>query len=394
MSEDRVLKGILDGRRAFIGPEIVQFDITNRCNNNCLCCWRNSPLLGEPTEENKKEKEFELPLGLIRKTIEELKESGTKTLFFAGGGEPFMHADIMEILECAKNNKMRVCINTNFTLLDEEKINKIVSLKIDHIHVSLLAGSSKNYVLIHSNKAEDTFWDIKKLLQYTAKIKQDKNQHLYSPLPHVNLYHVIFNMNYRDIDNMVRLAQEVRADSVEFAPVDIIPRVTDALLLDKEQIAEVCEDIKLQLARIKEYNVHEPVKLRIEQVENFLKRINSPYALEGKYETETITKQPCYAGWAFARIDAKGEVRPCLKAVHVSAGNIYEKSFKEIWNSPEEQLFRMKSFALDSSEPYLQNIGNDPGNIFGCLNSCDNVQINVEMHNKYGEILKRYGRIR
>ena len=393
MSEDFVLKGILEGRRAFTGPEIVQFDITNRCNNNCLCCWRNSPLLGEPAEEIKREKRLELPFSLIQKTIKELKEIGTKVLFFAGGGEPFIHPDIMEILECAKDNGMRVFINTNFTLLDKEKIRKIVELRVDHIHVSLLAGSSKNYVLIHPNKAEDTFCNIKELLRYTAKIKQDKSQHLYNPLPHINLYYVIFNVNYRDIDKMVRLAQEVKADSVEFAPVDVIPRVTDTLLLNREQIAVVSEEVKSQLTRIKEYNAHEPVKLHIEQVENFLKRINSKGALEGKYESETVTKQPCYAGWLFARIDAKGDVRPCLKAVHISTGNIYEKSFKEIWNSPEQQLFRMKSFTLDSADPYFQKIGNNPGSIFGCLNSCDNIQINVEMHDKYGEILKKHGRI-
>jgi MoaA/NifB/PqqE/SkfB family radical SAM enzyme len=193
---------------------------------------------------------------------------------------------------------------------------------------------------------------------------------------------------------MVALVQEVKADSIEFTPIDVVPDRTGALLLNDEQIAKVCKDINVQLKRIEKYNVHEPVKIHIEQVENFLKRINSSAALRGKYESATITKQPCYVGWAFTRINANGDVNPCLKADRILIGNIYEKSFKEIWNSYEEQLFRTKSFNLDFNDPYFQRIGNDPDNSSGCLKSCDNIQINIDLHNQYKEILSKYGRIR
>jgi len=208
------------------------------------------------------------------------------------------------------------------------------------------------------------------------------------------LYYVIFNTNYREIDKMVALTQEVKADSIEFTPIDIISHKTDALLLNKKQIAGVCKDINVQLKLIEEYNVNEPVKIHIEQVENFLKRVNSLDATDGKYETGTITGQPCYAGWAFARINAHGDVNPCLKAGRIAIGNIYKKSFREIWNSSEQQIFRKKTFNLAFHDPYFQRIGNDPNYLFGCLKSCDNIQINIDLHNKYREILTKHGRIR
>lgn len=393
-TDDLVLKGIVDGSQAFVGPEIVQFDITNRCNNNCLCCWNNSSLLGEPSEERKKEKEYELPFDLIKKTIGELREMGTKTLFLAGGGEPFMHPQIMKILRYAKESDMRVFINTNFTLIDKKRAEEIVDLKIDHIHVSLLAGTAKSYALTHPNKTGKAFLKIKELLYYIAQLKNKKNQHLYDPLPHINLYYVIFNSNYRDIDRMIDLTMEVKADTVEFTPIDVIPQKTDVLLLNKEQIARVCEDINGQLKRIERYNEHEPVKIHIEQVENFLKRINSPAALKGKYESGTITKQPCYVGWAFVRILADGNINPCLKAHRISIGNIYKNSFRDIWNSQKQQLFRTKSFKLDINDPYFRMIGNNPDIQFGCLNSCDNIQINIDIHKKYADMLEKYGRVK
>lgn len=392
--DNPILKGILDGSLAFTGPEIVQFDVTNRCNNHCLCCWNNSPLLGEPTEGRKKEREFELPFDLVNKTIRELKEMGTKTLFFAGGGEPFMHPQIMGILRAAKKNEMKVFMNTNFTLIDKEMAKELVDLKIDHIHVSLLAGSAETYGVIHSNKPKETFYEIKELLQYIAQLKKGKNQHLYTPYPHINLYYVIFNTNFRDIDKMVDLAVELKADSVEFTPIDIVSNKTDVLLLNKEQIAAITAKIRLQLARLKKYNENEPVKTYIEQSESFLKRINSLGALEGKYESETVPRQFCYAGWAFVRINANGDVNPCLKANRISVGNIYEKTFEEIWNSSEEQLFRKKTFDLNFADPYFQRIGNDPDYLHGCLKSCDNIQLNIDMHNKFGQILKKYGRVK
>lgn len=390
--DDPVLKGILDSSYAFTGPQIVQFDITNRCNNNCICCWNNSPLLGKPSEEKKIEKEYELPFDLVKKTIDELREIGTRTLFLAGGGEPFIHPRIMDILECAKNNEMRVCINTNFTLLDEEKIKRIVELKVDHIHVSLLAGSSKSYILIHPNKTETTFFRIKELLKYLAKLKEERNQPIH---PHINMYYVIFNTNYLDIKIMVDLAMEVKANSLEFTPMDAIPSKTDILLLNCKQREKVLKDVKIQNQRIEEFNKqHGGLVTFIEQYNAFIKRLSTEGAEKGEYENNTVTNQPCYVGWAFARILANGNVNPCLKAHRISIGNIYKQSFKDIWNSPEQRLFRKKSFELCGSDPYFRMIGNNPDSQFGCLKSCDNIQINIDMHKKYRDILRDYGRVK
>jgi MoaA/NifB/PqqE/SkfB family radical SAM enzyme len=394
MTEDLLLKGILDGSRAFTGPGIVQFDITDRCNNNCLCCWNRSPLLGELSSDKKKDMEGELPFAVIKRVIEELKGMGTMTLFFAGGGEPFIHPDIMDILECAKYHGMKVCMNTNFTLLDEKKIRKIVDLKVDHIHVSLHAGTPESYARMHPNKEKRVFNNLKELLCYTARVKKEYGQHIFTPLPHINLYYVITNVNFMEIDEMVRFAQIVEADSLEFVPVDVIPGKTDKLLLNKEQIDSVSGNIRTQLACLKEYNSgNRQIKLFIEQYENFLKRLASPDAVKGIYEHATVPMQPCYTGWAFARINACGDVNPCLKASRIRVGNVYEDSFCRIWNNGAERLFREKSFKLDFDDPYFCQIGNDPGHASGCLNSCDNIQINLDIHNKYRDILKRHGRI-
>jgi MoaA/NifB/PqqE/SkfB family radical SAM enzyme len=391
-NDDLVLKGILNGANAFAGPGIVQFDITNRCNNNCVCCWNNSPYLGEQSEEKNKEKQYELPFDLIKRALDELKEIGTKTIFLAGGGEPFMHNNVMDILECIKSNGMRVCINTNFTLLDEEKIRKLIQLKVDHIHVSMLAGNSKSYCLMHPNKTEETFFRIKSLLKYLVRLKEETGQPIQ---PHINMYYVMCNANYLDVKEMVDLALEVKANSLEFTPVDTIPEKTDVLLLSGVQKEQLFKEVVYQNGMLKKYNEqHEGLVTFIEQYDSFIKRISVDSAKKGHYEIKTVPSQPCYAGWGFLRILASGEVNPCLKAHRISVGNLYKNSIKEIWNSKEEQLFRKHSFKLDKNDPYFKMIGNNPDCSFGCLASCDNIQINFEMHEKYADILKQYGRIK
>ena len=390
--EDLLLKGICDGYRAFRGPEIVQFDVTNRCNNNCLCCWNNSPLLGEPSHEWKQERECELPFDLVRRTIAELKELGTKKLFFAGGGEPFMHPQFLDILRFAKECGMQVFMNSNFTLVDEKMAEELVRIKVDLIHVSMLAGSPQSYVLMHPNKTETAFFRIKEVLQHLAVEKERTCQSAY---PHIDLYYVICNTNYLDIKIMVDLAMEVKANSLEFTPVDVIPGKTDALLLTEEQRAQVLREVRAQHDRLDAMNKeHNALITFIEQYDAFVKRLSSTDATGGHYESSIVTAMPCYVGWAFSRIMATGDVVPCLKAHKLKVGNIYRQSFTDIWNGIEQQLFRHKTFALDGTDPYLKFIGNDPDQAFGCLTACDNIQINKELHDCYGKKLEEYGKIK
>ncbi len=392
--DDFLLRGILDGSRAFTGPDIVQFDVTNRCNNNCLCCWNNSPLLGELSEEKIKEKGYELPFPVVARTIKELRRMGTRMLFLAGGGEPFMHPRIMDILACAKKAGMRIFMNTNFTLIDKRMAQEIVDLKIDLIHVSMLAGSAKTYALVHPNKDEAAFYRIKEVLEYLMRERKRKGQESPTPFPHIDLYYVIFNSNYRDIEDMAGFAMEVRANSLEFMPVDVIPGKTDSLLLTDVQRKEVVEAVRAQKLRLDEFNKREGgIVTFIEQYDSFMSRMSAESAVRGAYEANTVTAQPCYVGWAFARILASGDVNPCLKAHRISVGNINEQPFGKIWNGAKQREFRKKSFALDGADAYFRLIGNDERSGFGCLNSCDNIQINFEMHEKFARELRRQGRI-
>ncbi len=75
-----MVAGILDGSDAFTGPLSVQIDLTNKCNNNCIGCWCNSPLLGNKAmdPETKRKK---LPFELVKKLIDELDKMCVREIF-------------------------------------------------------------------------------------------------------------------------------------------------------------------------------------------------------------------------------------------------------------------------------------------------------------------------
>jgi MoaA/NifB/PqqE/SkfB family radical SAM enzyme len=247
---------------------------------------------------------------------------------------------------------------------------------------------------VHPNKTPETFHQIREILECLMRERREKGQEAPTPFPHIDLYYVVFNRNYRDIANMAGFAMDIRANSLEFMPVDVIPGKTDCLLLDETQKKEVLEEVRKQKARLDEFNRREGGTVTfIEQYDSFISRMSAESAVRGAYEAHTVTAQPCYVGWAFARILASGEVNPCLKAHRISVGNIHAESFGKIWNSAKQREFRRKSFALDATDDYFRQIGNDDTSQCGCLNSCDNIQINFEMHAKFSQELRTRGRI-
>lgn len=361
--------GIFNGEYAFKGPNVIQIDLTDYCNNNCIACWCNSPLLSE--ERLNKPKDI-LPTKLVKRLIAETFQMGTREIYFSGGGEPFMHPDILDIIHFAKKIGIRCSINTNFTLIDEKTIQKFIELKVDHLTVSVWAGTADIYKALHPNKDKKQFYRIRKMLSY---LNSQKDIH-----PFVKIYNVICNINYHQIEKMLKFAQETKSDSVEFTVVDTMPNATDTLILSEKQrkaVLEQCSEIKEKAEDCQ--NNHNPKVLNLEQ---FLRRVSNPDAQQARYDSQFINSIPCYAGWIFARIMPNGDVNPCLKAHRFPIGNIHKHSFKKIWNSREQRYFRKKTLRAGKDDPFFALIGNDADCKIGCYKSCDDIGRNISMHSR------------
>jgi hypothetical protein len=45
INKNKEIIGILDSKKTFTGPKVVEMHITNKCNNNCIGCWFRSPFI-------------------------------------------------------------------------------------------------------------------------------------------------------------------------------------------------------------------------------------------------------------------------------------------------------------------------------------------------------------
>src|SRR3989338_934205 len=224
--------GIYDGQYAYNGPFHVQIDLTNNCNNNCIACWCNSPLLKEKKLSNAVKMQY-LPFGLVKSLLDEISIMGVTEIYYSGRGEPFTYPYIMDLLEYTKRKGLICYVNTNFTLLDKEKINHIFDIGVDFLTVSIWAATAQTYVKTHPNKTEEDFYRIKENLAYLNMHKRNK--------PQVKLYNVIFNMNYFEIEKMIDFAIDTKSEFMEFALADTIPDATDILTLNERQLCELSE---------------------------------------------------------------------------------------------------------------------------------------------------------
>ncbi|MDD5441657.1 MAG: radical SAM protein, partial [Candidatus Omnitrophica bacterium] len=116
-------------------PLKVLFELTYKCNFNCVHCYNV-----------KGTKKKELTTDEVKKILMELVQEGCFHVGFTGG-EPFMRKDIFEILDFAKNLGLRITVLTNGYLIDRKAADKIVKLgvNLNKIDISFLGADRKTF---------------------------------------------------------------------------------------------------------------------------------------------------------------------------------------------------------------------------------------------------------
>ncbi|MBI4867616.1 MAG: radical SAM protein [Candidatus Wallbacteria bacterium] len=224
--------GVMDGRRAFKGPKILEIDMTNDCNLSCAGCWCHSHLMGDRRFSGAFKRHF-MPLDTIRRLIDDAAAMGTKRVQLAGSGEPFMHPQIWEVIRHVKSKGLELAIITNFTLITEQGVKDLVTLGVDDLTVSVWAGTQEAYERTHPGTDGEAMMRLERLLVLLQGTKGSQRA------PRVKLYNVVSNLNADDVDAMVEFALRTGAQYCEFTPVDTIEGYTDCLRLSHEQSEEV-----------------------------------------------------------------------------------------------------------------------------------------------------------
>lgn len=267
-------------------PLTVVFEITKKCNLNCVHCYVNHLNC-----------ENELNLTEIKKLIDDLYEMGVMIIALTGG-EVFLRKDIFEIIEYIRLKKMGFKIITTGTLLSYKDVDKLKEYGILDIGFSVYSHKKEIHNQITQADSFDKTIDIAK---YCAKAGITT----ISKTP-------IMTINQFDIEEIHNL----------MISYGIIPQF-DLTITKAENNVRNSQQYALTYKEIFNLLLNENIKNILYNTQS----IEQQYCNQNK---ESLDNPICNIGRTTMFIHSNGDIYPCIQYPY-SIGNIKELSIKDIW---------------------------------------------------------------
>ncbi len=314
-------------------PIYVEIGLTNRCNHNCIFCgldWAR----GTNTLET----------SVLLNNLNDMKNSGIKSVCFSGAGEPLLHKDFSLLVKKTKESGIDVSFSTNAVLFNE-KICEETLPYASWIRFSIDAAYPKTHSIIHRTSEKD----FPKILNNLVKSVEIKKKNNYATT--LGVQFLLLEENKTELLEFVKLFQKIGVDNVQLKPYSKNPNSNNALFQDYGSYLEFEKDL---------------TNLSSDTFQIFFRknRINS-VSSEPSYDN-------CLGLPFFTIINEKGDIAPCHLYYSVpdfSYGNLYKNNFSEIWAGDKrkeivEEISRKginhckKGCRLDSSNSYLHRLKN------------------------------------
>ncbi len=283
-------------------PYMLQIEPTNICNLSCPFC----PAAADKYELNRERRHMRFEE--FKSIIDDMQ---TYLLFVVlwNWGEPFINPELPAMIRYASERGIKVVTSTNAHFLQEkEYVEEILRSGLATLIVAIDSLHEENYKAFRKGgNLTRAISGLKFLLELKKQIKSETL---------VNMRMVITKHNEHELPQMKNLAQKLRVD--KFTVKTVYP--TCGLKSNDEMITPNNPEYRRY--------VYKP----------------------GTYERIRIDV-PCEKIWHISTILSNGDVVPCCYdfSAEKKVGNVFEKPFREIWNSPAYgELRRIILYEKDS----------------------------------------------
>ena len=284
-------------------PVLINFPITRKCNLKCPHCYSQAQNAPHPDEMSTQE---------IKKVISEVAKCGTKMIIF-DGGEPTLREDLLELIRHANDVGLMPLLGTNATLITQEFARSLKDAGLVAAAISLDGYKKEIYDAFRGVEGsfDMVIEGLKNLLNADVGFQIDPCMHR-DNLPYLE-----------EIAKLSKQKGSVALEIFDFVPTG---RGKDAKRYEISQ-----ENRKRLIRRV--------ITMAIEDEEMIFRLLALPqYWIEvekmvpEKMIAKRFIRTCCGAGIRFATIMYDGTVYPCM-LLQEEAGNVREKSFKDIWHN-------------------------------------------------------------
>lgn len=294
------LKKILDGGK-ISHPVTLEVDLVDGiCNSRCVhCCF-----------EKYGSKPIYLKTAPLYASLEQAARKGVLAVELVGGTEPLMHPAVADVVKTIKSLGMEVGLITNGVLL--EKVFPVASM-FTFIRVSLDAGTKNTYQKVHGVSC---FQKVTDNIQQLARYHLDPSR--------IGLGYLCVPNNCSEIEIMsaVRMGVKDKLGYIVFRPA-ILPASWKPDYLDS--IGDIIHSAEREHG--KQIKIYSSVTDRW-QLARTQKRLESGL---------------CFTNGLTGIIMANGNVPFCnlyRRRTDLTLGNIYRRTFSEIWESEDNLTLR------------------------------------------------------
>jgi len=278
-------------------PLSVQIDLTYRCNERCVHCYLDHDDHGEMSTAE------------IKNLLGDLASAGVLFLTLSGG-EILLRKDFFEILEYARALAFCVKLKSNAILIRASEAERIRSLSVDSIQVSIYS---------HRPEVHDAITKVPGSLKRSLDaIRFLKVQGL-----KVIVADVLMQQNTQDYPSVRALAAELGA---EFT---LDPTITPKMDGDRS---------------ILRLNVRQVALQKVFRDESLIGNVEEFCSLPAKADEEDLEALPCSAGHTACYVSPYGDVYPCVQ-FPLPSGNVRRTRFVDIWRH-SDALKEVRSIRL------------------------------------------------
>ena len=349
----------------FKGPRLVDIDLCNACDHDCLFCGLHHPALkgksgGKASLRASEEQ--------ILKLISELPPS-VEMVTLGGAGEPFLHTGIMKIIRSLRERGINVCLFSNFAHMNQGVLDELQELVYDSpLNVWIIANISgvdpQSYQRTRPSQGAKTFFKIIKHLKYNYSLLKR-----YHKAATVSLMCVVNKENYKLLPEFVALSLDVGAFNLWFKTMEPHGKETEAVLLShEERKEEILLRAKAQWAARKlrveflseksqrDLEIAEEKKAKFPLLKAYLEGTFAENPARDEFIRQRFTQAhfqkkcekqnhkleapACAVAYEYLRLTVEGEVLPCC-SFKESLGRL-DKNLMEFWLSPEYQMKRQE----------------------------------------------------